>query len=322
MFAAQNTKMYLILYDKINHQYNQIDTSSAVGNEYHKSCFKEKNMIDDISDIAAYYDKDPQVEHNRLTINQLEYDLTWRLLDEYLPPHGSILEIGAATGRYTLGLVHRGYAVTAVDLSKNNIKACQNNLTKAGFHEKVQYIVADARNLGSILKKDFDAVLMMGPLYHLVVESDRILALREAFDRLRLGGVIFSAFISRYGIWGSLLKDNPGWIEFQEEVRSVLTKGRDHDDWTQEFRGYAAEVAEIAPLHEDSGFSTIKVVGVEPCISADDESYNKLEGKRRKLFLDLFFEICDKPSIVGASRHLLYIGKKKWQNPCRLYDDQ
>jgi hypothetical protein len=63
-------------------------------------------------------------------------------------------------------------------------------------------------------------------------------------------------------------------------------------------------------------------VGVEPCISADDESYNKLEGERRKLFLDLFFEICDEPSIVGASRHLMYIGRKKGHDPSKMYDDQ
>jgi len=175
----------------------------------------------------------------------------------------------------------------------------------------VQYIVADARDLSSISENDFDAILMMGPLYHLVYESDRFLAIREAFDRLKQGGVIFSAFISRYGIWGNILKYNPEWIEFQNEIRSVLTLGRDLDNWPHGgFRAYASKVEEIAPIHEDIGFTTHKVVGVEPCISADDESYNKLEGKRRKLYLDLFFEIAAEPSIIGASRHLLYIGKK------------
>jgi S-adenosylmethionine-dependent methyltransferase len=268
-------------------------------------------MLDRISDIVEYYNKDPQKEHQRLEEHQLEYDLTWRFLDEHLPPHGKILEIGAATGRYTLGLLERGYAVTGVDLSTECLKACQSNLTKAGLQEKAQLILGDARDLSGVPHRNFDAVLLMGPLYHLVEENDRLIALKEAFNRLRLGGVIFSAFISRYGIWGDLLKNIPEWIDFQEEVRSVLTKGRDHDDWPRGgFRAYFAEVSEIAPLHESIGFKTIKVVGVEPCISADDESYNKLEGQRRKLFLDLFYEISAEPSIVGASRHLMYIGRK------------
>ena len=62
-------------------------------------------MSDDISDIAAYYDRNPQEEHNRLVEHQLEFDLTWKFLEDYLPPGGEILEIGAGTGRYSLGLV-------------------------------------------------------------------------------------------------------------------------------------------------------------------------------------------------------------------------
>jgi hypothetical protein len=50
---------------------------------------------------------------------------------------------------------------------------------------------------------------------------------------------------------------------------------------------------------------------VEPAISADDESYNKLQGRQRQLWLDLFYEISTESTIIGASRHLLYIGRKK-----------
>ena len=59
-------------------------------------------MRDDISDIAAFYDRDVEDEEARLALHQLEYDLTWRYLTRYLPPAGFILEIGAGTGRYTL----------------------------------------------------------------------------------------------------------------------------------------------------------------------------------------------------------------------------
>jgi hypothetical protein len=76
------------------------------------------------------------------------------------------------------------------------------------------------------------------------------------------------------------------------------------------FRGYFATVGEIAPLHEAVGFKTIAVAGVEPGISADDESYNQLEGQQRQRWLDLLYAISAEPSIVGASRHLLYVGRK------------
>jgi len=269
-------------------------------------------MTDDISDIAAYYNRNPAREHRRLEENQLEFELTWRFLDGYLPANGNILEIGAGTGRYTLGLAQRGWHITAVDLSKEVLKECQKYLNNAGFQENVDYILGDARNLSMVSQKDYDAVLMMGPLYHLVEKSDRQMALREAYNRLRPGGVIFSAFISRYGILGEILKYVPDSIDDQEQVISVLTKGRDKQDWPKGgFRAYFARVEEIIPLHEDIGFETIKLAGVEPAISADDESYNVLKGERRELWLNLLYEISDQPSIIGASQHLLYIGRKQ-----------
>ena len=269
-------------------------------------------MRDDLSDIAAYYNSDPDKEHDRLGRHQLEYDLTWRYLDQYLPPQGSILEIGAATGRYTLELAKRGYQLTAVDLSAALLEECRKSLTDEGLEGQVQLVVADARDLGEVTKRDFDAILLMGPLYHLIVKADRQTALKEAFDRLRAGGILFSAFISRVGIMGDLLKNIPDWIEDQAEVRSLLARGRAPDDAQRGgFRGYFAQISEIAPLHEAIGFETITVAGVEPAISADDESYNKLEGKQRQLWLDLLYEISTEMSIIGASRHLLYIGKKK-----------
>lgn len=269
-------------------------------------------MIDDVSDIAELYSSNPEGEHSRLELHQLEYDLTWRYLDQYLPSQGAILEVGAATGRYTLELAKRGYMLTVVDLSAALIEKCRKNLVDEGLASRVQLVVADARDLSEVTEKRFDAVLLMGPLYHLVVEADRKLALKEAFDRLRAGGIIFSSFISRFGIMGDLIKNVPAWIEEQAEVRSLLERGKRPDDFPRGgFRGYFAQISEIAPLHEAIGFETLTVVGVEPAISADDESYNKLQGKQRQLWLDLFYEMSAERSIIGASRHLLYIGNKK-----------
>ncbi len=269
-------------------------------------------MIDDISDIVAYYNSDPDREHNRLERHQLEYDLTWRYLNQYLPAHGSILEIGTATGRYTLALAKRGYKLTSVDISSTLLEECRKSLAKEGLENRVRLIEADARNLSKVPEKEFDAVLLMGPLYHLVMEDDRKAALQEAFDRLQSGGIIFSSFISRFGILGDLIKNVPGWVEDQEEVHGILEQGKNPNHIPGSgFRGYFAHISEIAPLHEGIGFKTLTLAGIEPAISADDESYNKLEGRQRQLWLDLFYEISIEKSILGASRHLLYIGKKK-----------
>ena len=268
-------------------------------------------MVDDIEDIIDFYNQNLETEHHRLDEHRLEFDLTWRFLEQYLPGKGSILEIGSATGRYTLPLAERGYAITAVDVSSVQLQYGSRRIKNAGLSSSVNFLVADARDLSVVTKNDFDAVLLMGPLYHLIEEADRKKALQQAYDRLQEGGVIFSSFISRYGIFGDLLKNMPDWIKLQNEVRSVLTRGRDSDAYPRGgFRGYFIEVSEIEPLHLAVGFEKLQLVGVEPAISADDESYNSLDEDQRQLWLDLLYEISSNESIIGASRHLLYIGKK------------
>jgi SAM-dependent methyltransferase len=268
-------------------------------------------LKDDVSDIQALYDGGVEREDARLERHQLERDITWRYLERYLPAKGTILEIGAATGGYTVELARRGFTVAAVDLSPKLLEVCEKRVIDEGLGGKVTFAIADARNLSDVKGDSFDAVLLMGPLYHLVLEEDRKIVLMEALNRMKPGGIIFSAFISRYGIWGDLIKNIPQWIENQSELRSILEQGRQPADVARGgFRGYFAEVSEIAPLHEEIGFKTLVVAGVEPAISADDESYNRLEGERRKLWLDLMYEISTEESIIAASRHLLYIGVK------------
>lgn len=268
-------------------------------------------MQDDIGDIAEFYNSNPDGEQGRLAEHQLEYDLTWRYLHEYLPAQGAILEVGAATGRYTLELARRGYRVTAVDLSAALIERCRKNLVDEGLESRVRLVVADARNLVEVDERQFDAALLMGPLYHLVEEADRKLALKETVERLRVGGLVFSCFLSRFGVVGDLIKRVPHWIEERAHVRSMLENGRRPDGSPRGgFRGYFAHPSEMAPLHEALGIETLVVAGVEPAISADDESYNRLQAEQRRLWLDLLYEISRESSIVGASRHLLYIGKK------------
>ena len=269
-------------------------------------------MPDDISDIAAFYNASAEYEDARLERHQLEYALTWRYLREYLPSQGSILEIGAATGRYTLALAQHGYHVTAVDLSAAELERCQQRIIEAGLSDHVQCVVADARNLQAVKDMAYDAVLLMGPLYHLIDESDRRLALQEALNRLRPSGIIVSAFISRFGAIGDLLASLPNWIDDQEEVQSLLQHGKRPDEFPRGgFRGYFVRVEELAPLHEALGCTTLVVAGVEPGIGSDDACYNRLQGQQRQRWLDLLYAISREPAIIGASRHLLYIGRKQ-----------
>jgi S-adenosylmethionine-dependent methyltransferase len=269
-------------------------------------------MNDDVRDIAAYYDANVQREHERLERHQLELDLTWRYFGRYLPAGGRILEVGAATGRYTLELARRGYQVTAVDFSAEELRANQELLQAAGLARQVEYVIADGRDLSQVRGRDFDAALLMGPLYHLILEADRKRSLGQVYERLKPGGLLFSAHITRLGVLADLMKKDSGWIENQAEAGSLVENGHRPDDaplggW----RGYFVRPEEVEPLHAACGFERVALAAVEPLIAADDECYNSLEGKQRALWLEMLERVSQEPSILGVSRHLLYIGRKQ-----------
>ncbi|OGO38100.1 MAG: hypothetical protein A2147_11230 [Chloroflexi bacterium RBG_16_57_8] len=276
--------------------------------------------MDDVADIRKMYDEHWDKEDIRLERHQLERDITVRYLGKYLPPKGRILEIGAATGFYTLHLARRGYDVLATDLSPAMVSGLEKRVAEAGLGGCVRCEARDARDLSGISENAFDAVLLMGPLYHLVEKEDRLLALRQAFACLKSAGVLFSAFVSRFGILGDLVSGMPRCIHAGKELDFLVEHGFDTPDYPENvnaatglkgaFRGYFATVQEIAPLHAEAGFETLAVAGVEPAISADDESYNRLEGETRRLWLDLLSKISTEPSMVASSRHMLYVGRR------------
>lgn len=172
--------------------------------------------MDNIQDIMNLYNNDAaDYEETRLDRHQLERDVTWRYLDEFLPARGRILEIGAATGRYTLELARRGYRVTAVDLAEKLLARAREKIAAENLSALVEFHVGDARALALSAEMAFDVVLMMGPIYHLVLKEDRLQALREAYARLKSGGLIFAALVSRLGVLAYLLHKCPDWIENQ-----------------------------------------------------------------------------------------------------------
>jgi S-adenosylmethionine-dependent methyltransferase len=102
--------------------------------------------------------------------------------------------MGGGPGRYAIWLSEIGCDVTLVDLSKNNIDYALEMAAQRGLVLRV--IQADARFLDALSGELFDHVLLMGPLYHLPDENDRIKVIRETMSLLKTSGTLFSAFIS------------------------------------------------------------------------------------------------------------------------------
>ncbi len=81
-----------------------------------------------------------------------------------------ILDIGCGTGRHAIELAKRGYSVTGVDLSKNQIKRAREKAQAAGV--AIDFQIQDARNLS--FNGEFDLAIMLCEGGFSLMETDQM----------------------------------------------------------------------------------------------------------------------------------------------------
>ena len=155
-------------------------------------------MREETDAIRAHYNADPQKEWDRLKKKHpYEKYITIRMMDRYIQPGCSILDIGGGPGHYSIHYARKGHPVTLLDLSDENVRFAKKKARQYGV--KITALQGDALDLSRFRDDSFGAVFLMGPLYHLMNEESRIQAILEAKRVLKPGGYLFSSFILMFG---------------------------------------------------------------------------------------------------------------------------
>ena len=263
--------------------------------------------------IEAAYDGDPGREWQRLERHRTEFAVTLRAMADHLPtPPARVLDVGGGPGRYSVELARRGYEVTLFDLSAACLemaraRAAEVGVSLAGIER------GTATDLGRFPDAAFDAVLLMGPLYHLLEARTRRQALAEAARVLRPGGVLLAAFITRYAVLRWFARNDPLWpAENRQEIESVLESGilPPRGEPGSEFVAWLAHPVEVGPLVEGAGLELRTVLGVEGVVSMIETGVNGLEGDAWETWVDLNHRLAADPSIHGCVEHLLAVALK------------
>jgi ubiquinone/menaquinone biosynthesis C-methylase UbiE len=244
----------------------------------------------------------------------LERLRTQTILTRYLPrPPAEILDVGGAAGAHAFPLAERGYRVHLIDPIDLHLKQAKT-YSKESSLELASIRLGDARHL-DFPESTADAVLLLGPLYHLVERSDRLLALAEARRVLKPDGMLFAAAISRFaslidGLASGFFRDP----QFRQIVAADLATGQHRNPTPEPFyftTAFFHRPADLATELSEAGFPGVKVLAVEgPAWSAGNFGQAWEDPVQRETLLSFLSKVEEEPSILGASAHLLAVAKR------------
>jgi ubiquinone/menaquinone biosynthesis C-methylase UbiE len=269
-----------------------------------------------MSKIINYYNQFD--EWGRLEREPIEFQVNWHYIKKYLPREGTVLDNGAGPGKYSMELAREGYRVTLTDLTPRLVGIAESKADELGLSDSFEdFQAADATNLSNFESDRFDAALMLGPLYHLQDERDRIKAVQELHRVTKRDGVVFVAFMPRSKHILSSLQAPQHWKpnDTMDAIGEFAQTGCfNHADEGRFTGAFYFNIEEIRPFMEANGFETMELIGsnVGAMLSKESMGYwnERGESERHKL-LQLLIEKAVDPYLLGVSSHLLYIGRKK-----------
>jgi SAM-dependent methyltransferase len=269
--------------------------------------------------VRSYYAALGEREWKRLSTptGAIEFAVNTHVLERHLPPGARVLDVGGGPARYALWLAERGHRVTLADLSPELLAIARRQVGQSRHRTRVEEIVeADARDLSRWPDGAFDAALSLGPFYHLPDAQDRERAAGELARVLRAGGLAFVAFMTRYSFLRrtAALPDERHHLTQPEFVARLMEDGAFINDVPGRFtHGYGAEPSEIAPFFARRGFDTVELLASEGIAWGIEDALAEMstdDPQAHQVMVDMVIRTAGDPSILGASDHLLYVGRK------------
>ena len=262
--------------------------------------------------IRTHYDADPLKEWNRLQ-KRTPYEkyITTRMMDRYIRPGDTILDIGGGPGHYSIHYAKRGHPVTLLDLSGENVRFAKKKARQYGV--KITALQGDAMDLSRFADHSFDTVFLMGPLYHLMNEESRLRAIREAKRVLKPGGCLFSSFILMFGgvIYG--LRELQETIFWPKEQPLYDVAAKDESLSFEAFTySYMTTVRDAKNLFASvPGLKTETVFGQEGILAPYKNVLSQCPKKTRTAWCDYALRFCEKEDYLTHSEHLMVVSRNE-----------
>lgn len=245
-------------------------------------------------------------------LGQLELLRTQEVVRRYLPPGRlRILDVGGATGVHAEWLLADGHQVHLVDPIESHVTRVSERL---GDADGLSAEVGDARSL-TAADGSYDAVLLFGPLYHLISRTDRLRAWREAARVATPAGWLFGMGITRFaslfdGLSGGMLFD-PSFRSMVEQDLASGTHRNPSGDPEWFTTAYFHRPDELRSEAQDAGLRVRKVVGIEGLAAWVPSLAGRWNDPTdRETIVASARAIESEPSVLGVSPHIVAVAQR------------
>lgn len=247
-----------------------------------------------LSNIEKHYNKHPEDLRLLRRHGIVEFETTMHHLHRFLKPDDMILDIGAGTGRYTSALMAEGYKVKAVELVRRNIDVF---LKREPTADVVQ---GDARSMPFIEDNTADVTLLLGPLYHLFGDEEKVKALKEARRVTKPGGLIFVAYLmNEYSILSYCFDE--------DRIGELMEKGfvdKEFHIQSQEGELYDyIRLDDINRLNGKAGLERVTIFSPDGAADYMRTRLNRMNDDTFARFIEYQKCISERPELIGAGSH-------------------
>ena len=257
-----------------------------------------------MTELEKYYNKFNEEKRLASRHGQVEFITSLKYIHQYLPENkaAKILDVGAGTGRYSVQLAEEGYDVTGVELVKYNLGILKKK------NSSVKAFQGDARKLTRFPDKEFDLVLVFGPMYHLYTAEDKVRALTEAKRVMKDDGVMLVAYcMNEYSVITYGFKENH-ILECLENGKldenfRVCPKPEDLYDYVR--------LEDIDAYNEAAGLQRIQIISADGPSDYIRPVLNAMDEETFETFIRYHLSTCERPELVGAGSHTVDILRKK-----------
>lgn len=251
-------------------------------------------------------------EEERLSTNnarRIEFLTTVRVLDEFVTDKKKILDCAAGTGIYAFYFADKGHQVTATDITPRHIEVIKNIVSTKPYEMEAR--VLDATNLSIFEDESYDIVLNMGPFYHLIQEGDREKCFQESLRVLKKGGLLITSYIPRYYVFPYVAMQNDYFLDAKLARQLTETGVIRHDDekcfWTDTYFSTPEEMEALYHMH---GMEVLEHFAQDGATAQFSEKVDGWNDEQFKIWCDYHYSICRQKSLLGASNHVVIVGRK------------